>query len=173
MRVGKPFASRPLPRVLLLLLLLWLAAGCAAQALMKGELAPPKVEVQGVTPLAPTRDGWPLTLTLHLTNPNSQAISISGYSYEIWLEGQQALTGQSRQGVSLPALGTATVNVPVLVKWQALPQVLPAVLARQRVRYEVVGGVGVPQLLGFRVPFRFRGELPVEGGLEQLAPFLR
>jgi LEA14-like dessication related protein len=123
--------------------------------------------------MAPTRDGWPLTLTLRLTNPNSQAISISGYSYEIWLEGQQALTGQSREGVSLPALEATTVNVPVLVKWQALPQVLPAVLARQRVRYEVVGGVGVPQLLGFRVPFRFRGELPVEGGLEQLAPFLR
>lgn len=172
MKFPQALFCRPLRRCLLLLSLVSLTAACAAQSLMRGELAPPKVELQGVTLQPPTRDGWPLALTLRLDNPNAQAISISGYDYEVWLEGRQVLTGRSREGVTLPALGQTVVKVPVLVQWGALPQVLPAILARQSLGYEVAGGVGVPALLGFKVPFRFQGELPVERGLEALRPFL-
>jgi LEA14-like dessication related protein len=107
-------------------------------------------------------------------NPNPQALNVLGYDYELWLEGRSVAQGASDQAVHLPPQGQALVEFPVQVKLQALLQGLPLFLQHQKIRYQIAGGVRLASLLGgFRVPFRFQGELTPKEGLEQLRPYLK
>lgn len=157
----------------LVLLLAFLAAsGCGVQQLTQGELKPPKVSLKAVGLQAPNQQGWPLTCVLAVENPNPMTLRALGYDYEVRLEGKSVAQGVSSQPVTLPAQGEALVEVPVLVKLQALPALLPRLLAHEKLTYEIAGGLRLPQSLGFRVPFRFTGNLTAEEGLERLRHLL-
>jgi len=150
--------------------LLFLA--CGVSQLTKGELKPPKVNLKAVGFRAPQPEGWPLTLVLAVENPNPATLRALGYDYEVRLEGRTVAQGVSSQPVTLPAQGQALVEVPVLVKLKSLPPLVPRVLAGEKLRYEITGGLRLPQTLGFRLPFRFQGDFAPSEGVERLKPFL-
>lgn len=148
------------------------ASGCGVRKLAQAELEPPEVQLQGLRLLPPGPQGWPLTGVLGVKNPNPMTIKVLGYDYEVWVEGRSLAKGQSSQTISLPAQGEATVEVPVLLKLKTLPGLLPQLLRDEELTVEIAGGLRLPQTLGFRVPFRFRGKLTPKEGLEHLQPFL-
>jgi LEA14-like dessication related protein len=173
-----PAPSRPtvLAAVLGLLILIGLPA-CGVRQLAQGEIEPPKVHFQGLTLGRPTSRGWPLTVTLLLTNPNAQALNLKGYDYELWLEGKSVARGASDEAVDLPAGGQAVARVPILVKLPALMGLLPALLRPEPppLAYQVAGGFRLAAVLGglVRVPFRFQGRVTPKDGLKLLRPYLR
>jgi LEA14-like dessication related protein len=119
------------------------------------------VQVQAVGLWLHTEAGLPVSAVLLLENPNPQTLSLKGYDYELWLEGQQVVRGSANQTVTLPALGQATVEVPMLVRLPALLGLLPVALENpdHKFRYQVRGGVRLPIFSGsWRVPFHFQGE---------------
>ena len=147
--------------------------GCGVGRLTRGELEAPRVTLVGLTLGLPQSQGWPLTLTLRLHNPNPQELRVLGYDYEVHLEGVRVAQGNSREQVTLPAQGQQTVEFPVILKISALTELLPTLLTRPQLRYQVTGGFRLASLLGgFRVPFRFAGELSPAEGLERLRPYL-
>jgi LEA14-like dessication related protein len=152
-----------------------LVAGCGVRQLARGEIKPPRVSLQAVTIGVPRKGTWPLSCTLLLENPNPEALSLQGYDYELWLAGKSAATGASSEPVTLPALGQATVELPILVKLPTVMGLLPSLLQRdQKLPYQIAGGFRLASLLGgFRVPFRFQGELSPREGLEHLKPYLK
>jgi LEA14-like dessication related protein len=153
---------------------LFLLAGCGAGQLTGGDLSPPRVTFQSLAVGLPTPQGLPLTCALLVDNPNPREFRVLGYDYELWLAGQQAAQGKSGEETLLPARGQALVKVPILVKFKALPQLLPAFLGGEKVQYRVSGGVRLASLLGgMRVPFNFQGRVRPQEGLEQLRPFLK
>ncbi len=148
--------------------------GCGVQQLTRGELEPPKVALQSLALGLPTAQGLPLECTLLVDNPNPQDLRVLGYDYELKLEGQQVLQGESREEVTLPARGQALVTVPILLKLRALPGLLPSILKEEKLNYQVAGGVRLASLLGgFRVPFLFQGQMTPKEGREQLRLFLK
>jgi LEA14-like dessication related protein len=170
--------SRPtfLAAVLGLLILVGLPA-CGVRQLSQGEIEPPKVHFQGLTLGQPTSRGWPLTVNLLLTNPNTQALNLKGYDYELWLEGRSVARGASDEAVDLPAGGQAVARVPILVELPALMGLLPALLSPEPppLRYQVAGGFRLAQVLGglVRVPFNFQGLVTPKKGLKLLRQYLR
>jgi len=154
-----------------LLILIGLPA-CGVRQLTTGEIQPPKVHFQGLTLGRPTSRGWPLTVTLLLTNPNAQALNLKGYDYELWLEGKSVAQGASDEAADLPAGGQAVARVPILVKLPALMSLLPALLRPEPppLRYQVAGGFRLGAVLGglVRVPFRFQGRVTPKDGLDYL-----
>jgi len=160
------------PLVVGLALLTALTSGCGVGGLVKGELRPPKVTLKAVGFQAPTQQGWPLTCVLGVTNPNPLTLNLLGYDYEVRVEGRSVAQGESSQAVSLPAQGEVQVEAPVLLKLKALTSLVPRLLKDGKIPYEITGGLRLPQTLGFRVPFRFTGELTAEKGWERLHPLL-
>jgi len=149
-------------------------AGCGVRQLTRGDLEPPRVTLKALAMNLPTPQGLPLECTLLVENPNAQDFRVLGYDYELWLEGQKVVQGESREEVTLPARGQALVTVPILLKLKALPRLLPAVLQGEKLQYRVSGGVRLASLLGgFRVPFSFQGRINPKEGLEQLRLFLK
>lgn len=146
--------------------------GCGVRKFARGELEPPHVRLQGLGLRPPSPQGWPLTCVLAVKNPNSTTIKVLGYDYEVWVEGRSLAKGASNRTITLPALGEATVEVPVLLKFKTLPALLPQLLREEQLRVEIAGGLRLPQTLGFRLPFRFQEKINPQEGLEHLQPFL-
>jgi LEA14-like dessication related protein len=170
--------SRPtvLAAVLGLLILIGLPA-CGVRQLAQGEIEPPKVHFQGLTLAQPTSRGWPLAVTLRLTNPNAQALDLKGYDYELWLEGQSVARGASDEAVDLPAGGQAVTRVPILIKLPALMGLLPALLRPEPppLTYQIAGGFRLGAVLGglVRVPFNFQGRVTPKEGQKLFRRYLR
>lgn len=166
------FSQRPLVAVgwLFFLMICLTALGCGVGDLAKKAVEPPRVNLKAVTIQAPTKQGWPLTCILIVENPNPVNLKVLGYDYEVWVEGNSVAQGVSSQPFSLPAQGEAMVEVPVLLKLRALPDLVPRALTEQKLKYKIAGGLRLPQTLGFRVPFRFTGDITAEQGLNNLKP---
>jgi len=150
---------------------------CGVRKLTTGEIQPPKISWQGISLGRPTRGGWPLAVSLLLTNPNDQSLNLKGYDYELWLEGKNVAQGASQEPVSLPPQGQTVATVPILVKLPAILELLPLLIRPEPppLRYQVAGSFRLSELLGglIRVPFRFQGQVTPKEGLELLRPYLR
>ena len=151
-----------------------LLSSCGIRKLATGEIAPPKVEFQGVTVYPPEGQYWPLTARLRLHNPNPEPLRILGYDYVVGIEGAELVHGESLDSITLPAAGENLVEIPVLLKLTAVPKALQALLLQERLKYEISGGFRLASVLGgFRVPYHFRGEITRQEGLEHLREFFR
>jgi hypothetical protein len=146
--------------------------GCGVRQLARGELLPPEVRLQALGFQPPGKQGWPLRVVLAVNNPNSTAIRVLGYDYEVRVEGQSLAQGAGDRAVFLPARGEAVVEVPVVLKLRNLPALLPKLLQDEKLTVDIAGGLRLPQTLGFRVPFRFREKVAPQEGLEHLRPFI-
>ncbi|MDD3581849.1 MAG: LEA type 2 family protein [Desulfobacca sp.] len=161
-------------------LLGWLLAvvlglwGCGLQQLAEGELKPPQVTFEALHLNPPTCEEWPLACTLLLDNPNPQPLKIQGFDYELWIEGQRLVQGESLEALNLPAQGQAKVVVPLLIKLPGIPKVLGALLQKPKIAYEIAGSVRLGPGMGLlKLPFRFQGQITQEEGWDQLQQFLK
>lgn len=146
---------------------------CGVRDLASGKVAPPEVKFQGLSIYPPESQCWPLGARLLLTNPNPEPLRLLGYDYEFSLEGLDLVRGESAAAVTLPAGGEIHVEVPLLLKLNAVPRALQALLLKEALTYELAGGARLASLLGgLRVPFRFRGQITRQEGLEYLRGFL-
>lgn len=165
-------------------------SGCGAQQLQqmaKGEIQAPKVTFQDLKIYQPTGRGWPLGAVLLLQNPNSQALNLLGYDYQLWIEGRSVAQGNSQQAVNLPPLGQTVAEIPIMVQLPAvmelLPQFLPQFLGQQqqqqlpsrKFRYQIAGSFRLASVLGgiIPIPFNFKGEASPREGMDFLKPYLR
>jgi hypothetical protein len=168
--------------IFLALTLLAAIPACGVRQLARGEIQPPKVTFQGLTIYHPTPRGWPLGARLLLSNPNSQAVNLLGYDYQLWIEGKSVAQGTSQQAVNLPPSGQTVAEVPITVQLPAvlelLPQFLPMLQKSQPQRqfhYEIAGSFRLASVMGgiIPIPFKFQGEASPKEGMDFLRPYLK
>jgi len=172
-----PRLRRACLAISLALMLLAAIPACGVRKFTTGEIQPPKISFQGIALGRPTQGGWPLAVTLLLTNPNDQSLDLKGYDYELWLEGKIVAQGASDAPVNLPPRGQTVAQVPILVKLPAVLELLPLLLRPEPplLHYQVAGGFRLSEVLGglVRIPFRFQGQVTPKEGLDALRPYLR
>lgn len=157
-----------------LMLVAWVLTGCGLRKLATGEIAPPKVDFQGITVYPPDSQYWPLTARLQLHNPNPEPLRILGYDYKVAIAGTELVQGESVDAVTLPSQAETLVEIPVLLRLNAIPEALPALFLRDKLKYQIWGGFRLASILGgFRVPFDFTGEVTRQEGLEHLREFFQ
>jgi hypothetical protein len=160
-------------------------AGCGVQQLQqlaREEIQAPKVTYQGLKIYQPTAQGWPLGAVLRLDNPNPETLNLSGYDYQLWIEGKSVARGNSQQAVNLPPLGQTVTELPIVVQLPAvlelLPQFLPYLQQQQtpprKFHYQIAGSFRLASVMGgiIPIPFRFQGEASPKEGADFLKPYL-
>ena len=104
-----------------------------------------------------------------MENPNSQAVNLLGYDYQLWIEGKSVAQGTSQQAVNLPPPGQTVAEVPIMVQLptvvELLPQFLPMLQKSQpqrQFRYQIAGSFRLASVMGgiIPIPFKFRGRPP-------------
>jgi LEA14-like dessication related protein len=164
-------------RLALALIVLAALPACGVSQLAKGEIHPPKVDFQGITLGHPTSRGWPVSVTVLLTNPNDQALNLKGYDCELWLEGKSVARVTGEEPVNLPPHEQTVARVPILVQLPVVLGLLPVLLNPKPppLHYQVAGGFRLGAVLGglVRVPFHFQGQVTPREGLEFLRLYVR
>jgi LEA14-like dessication related protein len=175
-----PHLPRACFGISLALMLLTTMPACGVRQLTTGEIQPPKVTFQDLKIYQPTARGWPLGARLLLENPNSQAVNLLGYDYQLWIEGRSVAQGTSQQAVNLPPLGQTVAEVPIVVQLPAIMELLPRFLPQQqqqqgKFHYQIAGSFRLASVLGgiIPIPFRFQGEASPQEGMDFLRPYLR
>jgi LEA14-like dessication related protein len=163
-------------RLALAIIILIVLPACGVNQLAKGEIQPPEVKFQGLSLGQPSPRGWPVAVTLLLTNPNDQALNLKGYDCELWLEGKSVAQATGEEPVNLPPHGQTVARVPILVQLPAVLELLPVLLNPEPppLHYRVAGGFRLGAVLGglIRVPFHFEGQATPKKGLEFLRPYV-
>src|SRR5467141_4011117 len=87
--------------------------------------------------------GAELDLVFLVTNPNPVGLDLTRASYKLEVEGHPVAAGTPRNGLAIPAKGTAEVTFPAKVLWNEIAPALEALFAMDQVRYKASGELGV------------------------------
>jgi LEA14-like dessication related protein len=125
------------------------AAGCAGvQELARSTFEEPKLAFRSATIQALDLDGATVALLFDLSNPNAIGVDVARAAWSVEAGGTRVAAGELPGGIAVPARGTASLSLPVRVRFRDVPGIL-ALLGggKDEVPYTVSGSVGV------RTPF--------------------
>lgn len=123
-------------------------------------MEPPDVGVVNVMPLEPE---GPLEqrarVDLRITNPNDAALDITGFSFQLDLNGVRFARGVSNQAVNVPRLGEAKTSVVVSTGMLDMIRQLAALEKGGEPRYRITGKVYLANPGMHDVSFSHEGSL--------------
>ena len=159
--------NRSFARVLCLLLLLALLAGCAT--LTKPWQAP-EMALAGlrVKELGLTRQT--VILTLAVRNPNDRTLPIKGLTYRLKLEGNEIAQGASALDRQIPAFGDALVDVEVTGSLLGLVQQVPNLAIKDRPMDWTLSGTTTIADGLLTLPYRYSGQVDPQELLARVMP---
>ncbi len=140
---------------LFVLISLALVAGCSGP--LSKPLLEPQVQVRDLEITDATLGGIDAIVTLDINNPNDVRLGASGLSYELFVAGNQIVSGQDDQSISVPAFGSETIELPVRLSYFGLIETLPEVLRTGRADYTVKGNIKTANF-NHAIPFNKQGD---------------
>lgn len=136
-----------------LAVLLLLLAGCSGFG--KKPLLEPKVEVRAFDITNVTLSGIEGVVTLNVDNPNDTKLSAKELNYTVSVAGNELVTGQNKDNISIPALGANTIELPVQMSFATLIETFPKIMQSGLADYVVAGNI---KTTFATVPFSKKGE---------------
>lgn len=138
-----------------LLLAVMLAVGCSGP--LSKPLQEPKVQVRDLEITDASLGGIDAIVTLDINNPNDRRLSARGLSYELFVSGNQLVTGQDDKSISVPAFGSETIELPVRLSYFGLIETLPEILRTGSADYLVKGTIKT-SIFNYAIPFTKNGD---------------
>ena len=136
--------------------------GCAS---LNERLNPiqPKVFIDAIEIEDASLSGITALLTLNVENPNDFALNAKGLDYTMSLADTNILSGESQSNMSVPALGSGKIEVPVRISYSSILETIPKVLETGVATYKFSGNIHTRL---FNIPFTKTDELklPYIGG---------
>ena len=152
---------RPIFLVTLSILLL-LFQGCGT---LDKRLNPiqPNVFIDAIEIEDASLSGLTALLTLNIENPNNFALNAKGLDYTMSMAGTNILSGESQSNMSVPALGSGKIEVPVRISYASILETIPKVMETGVASYNFSGSIHTRL---FNIPFDKTDELklPYIGG---------
>ena len=124
----------------------------------------PKVFIDAIEIEDATLSGLTALLTLNVENPNNFALNARGLDYTMSLAGTDILSGENSSNMSVPALGSGKIEVPVRISYASILETIPKVLETGVASYNFSGSIHTRL---FNIPFTKTDDLklPYLGGL--------
>ncbi|MFK7815507.1 MAG: LEA type 2 family protein [Gammaproteobacteria bacterium] len=124
----------------------------------------PNVFIDAIEIEDATLSGLTALLTLNVENPNNFALNARGLDYTMSLAGTDILSGENISNMSVPALGSGKIEVPVRISYVSILETIPKVLETGVASYNFRGSIHTRL---FNIPFTKTDDLklPYFGGL--------
>jgi LEA14-like dessication related protein len=144
------------------LAILLAGTGCAALE-REAERRKPSASIDSTRVTGFDFDAARLLVDVRVDNPNPVGIEIAGLDYELRLNGERVLTGDSTDRSDIPARGSGTVAVPITLNYGDLADRVAHLRGRDTVDYAIDLGimVDVPLLGKRRLPATASGTVPI------------
>lgn len=128
----------------------------------------PEIELKKIRILQIQPEGISLEGILEIRNPNETKSRFSGYRYQLEMEGQRVVTGESDQPFELPALGTTSITIPANVQFKDLEFLSNQELFNRDLFYRFTGTVSLDSWIGkLPLPFSYEGTINLSERLRQ------
>ncbi len=130
--------------------LILLLSGCA---LFEDEMErrTPQASVEGTRLAGLSFDSVDLLVDVRIDNPNAVGVQLAGLNYDLRLDGERALSGESDARSEIPARDSGTLSVPITLGFQELYDRIDGLRGKDSVDYAVDLGIDVDvPLLGVR-----------------------
>lgn len=123
----------------------------------------PNVFIDAIEIEDATLSGLTALLTLNVENPNNFALNAQGLDYTMSLAGTNILSGENSSNMSVPALGSGKIEVPVRISYASILETIPKVLETGIASYNFSGSIHTRL---FNIPFTKTDDLklPYFGG---------
>ncbi len=146
-------------RILLMMLLIGLA-GCAGMGHREGDV---KVTISSLHLLESTLLEQRYLFKLRLQNRSQSALTVSGMSFDVELNGREFASGVSNQQVSVAAFGEALVEVRVSSSLFEIIRQIQSMQGREHkaLAYKISGRVHIGNGF-FNVPFKETGVIDLD-----------
>ena len=118
--------------------------------------AQPKVFVDDIEIEDTSLSGLTALLTLNVENPNDFDLNAKGLDYTMNLAGTNILSGESQSNMSVPALGSGKIEVPVRISYASILETIPKVMETGVASYNFSGSIHTRL---FNIPFEKTDEL--------------
>jgi LEA14-like dessication related protein len=158
-RTGKTRIRRPWRPAACLAALL--ACSCAMLQQMAA-LQAPTLSASGVRLTGLSFEAANLVLDVAVQNPNPLAVPLSGFDYDLRVEGHSLFRGNQASKQTVAAGGRSVIQIPVTLAFRDLYEAVAAMKSRDSADYRIDCGLSfdVPVLGAVRVPASFSGRLP-------------
>ncbi len=101
-------------------------------------------------------------LLFSVNNKAPVGLSLASLDYQFELEGEQVLSGEQSDGLSLPADGQAELTVPISLTFSDISSLLGAAKGKDVLEFGLSGDMGIDTPAGvLQLPYSAAGELPV------------
>jgi len=156
-------------RLLLGVMVLFLAAGCAAL----GEAEPPHVGVSDIRLLGGGLLEQRMELTLRIGNPNNFDLPLDGLAFDLDVNERPFARGATNEATVVPRLGEVTIPVQATTSLLNMMGQVLSLGAREDLSYRLVGRAYLRGPGGRALPFEQSGRLrllPAPAGEHTLVP---
>lgn len=152
---GRP--SRRVAPILAVALVTLGLGGCGWVSLMAEK---PEVQSVSVTVVRVDFRKAELRFDVTVNNAGSGSATVSGYDYDLQVEGQPFLAGKLDTGFELKPHAVTVIPVPVSIKFADLFKKAAHLLGRSEAAYRVIVGLQIKTSVGtFRLPFQKDGRV--------------
>ena len=137
----------------------------ACSGLGKKPIVEPTVQVRDFKITGLSLGGIEGLVTLDVENPNESKLSAKELNYAMTVAGNELVTGQSKNNISIPALGSDTIELPVEMSFAKLIETFPQVMKSGLADYVITGNIKTNFAT---VPFTKKGEFKLPFSPSQL-----
>jgi LEA14-like dessication related protein len=123
----------------------------------------PEVRIAGTELEALTFTGVTLLFEVEVQNPNPIGIGLSGFDYELEIEGNSFVSGQIQDRVTIAARDSSIIPLPVELGFAEVVQTFEALEEREEAAYRLSSGFifNLPVLGRVRIPVQTEGTFPI------------
>ncbi len=141
---------------LLLMSAFWVSCQQLLSLLQQMNVQKPIVKVTDVKITGLSLNRLDLDFKIGVQNPNSVAIKLAGFDYELLIENNSFLKGQQNKEVEIEANGSSQVDIPVSFTFKQLYNTFKTLKDADSIKYTLKSG------LSFDVPILGRIRIPVQ-----------
>lgn len=155
-------SRNPRTACLLLLCICLVLAGCTALK-KAARVRTPDLSVESVRLAGLSFHDLDLVFDLGIDNPNPLPVTLSGFDYDLLIEGDSFLKGKQEEPTRIAAAGKSVVQLPLTLDFGDLRRVFSSLKDQDSTAYELVCELvfDLPVLGVRRLPLRYRGRVPV------------
>lgn len=128
-----------------------------------GVVRKPEVSLSDISIKAISMQGVDLDVSLNVNNGNPIPINLSGYDYQLTIEGRRFLSGERATQTEVPASGVGKVSLPLALNFNELKALSEALSQKEAVQFglSTTAFIDVPVLGRLAFPATKSGTVPL------------
>ncbi|MCG8672634.1 MAG: LEA type 2 family protein, partial [Pseudomonadales bacterium] len=120
----------------LMLVLLLVGCGGMKDGVLSNVVQEPKVSIDKIGVSGLSANSVDLMLTMKVNNPNSYALALSGYDYDVKFNELQLVKGSTDKGFRVPAGATDRIKIPLNVAFKDVAKIYKSMGDSNQVNYD-------------------------------------